>query len=379
MRVFNTLKWAALPLAASLAGCSFFGNPVDAPPATMLAYISMRQLDQIAVVSLIQRTPASDPLPGGTDPANMVLNPRSDREFLYVANHNSNTVSFVNVRSHQVEKPVESGGSNPWDIAITPGGQMLFVTNTGDKTVGQIDVEARSRIHTFQFPPDVYFGFQPRGIATHPTTSESPNKNDAYVISEGQYRDPKNPGDIAKRGLVVQLRDRNVGSPIVIDGAVKLWKAAVTPKGDRLLITDRGSSKLWTVDLATGTPGQSIELGVTGSWDVVTNSSIENPVAYVSLVDQGQVVAVDLNSNSAGNPVGVMPVGANNQPRKPQALAVNRQGTELWVALAGSSEVVYFPGIDGVNMPVGPRLVTYSYNAGQTGSPEDIVLGRGVQ
>ncbi len=373
MRVFNTLKWATLPLAVSLAGCSFFGGAVEGTPATLLAYISMQSLDQVAVVSLTQRAPAGEPIPAGSAPANMAINPRSDREYLYVANHSTNTVSFLNVRTRQLEKPVPSG-ANPWDVSVTPNGQFLYVTNTGDRTVAQIDVEARSRIHSFTFDEQTYPNFKPRGIATHPITSKVANANEAYVVSEGNSGNTSTP-----EGTVVVLKDRSIGTPIKLTGAVKLWKAAVTPKGDRLLVTDRGSSKLWTIDLATGKPGQAIELGVSGSWDVVVNSSITAPVAYVSLSDKGQVIPVDLNSNTAGRVSGVVPVGTGSQLRQPQALALNSQGTELWVALFGSNEVVVFPNISGIDMPIGPRLINYSYTQGQAGAPEDIVLGRGVQ
>jgi YVTN family beta-propeller protein len=339
----------------------------------LLAYISMQSLDQVAVVSLTQRAPAGEPIPAGAAPANMAINPRSDREYLYVANHSTNTVSFLNVRTRQLEKPVPSG-EKPWDVAVTPTGQFLYVTNIGDRTVAQIDVEARSRIHPFTFDQQTYPNFQPRGIATHPVTSESANKGEAYVVSEGNSGNSSTP-----EGMVVVLKDRSIGTPIKLTGAGQLWKAAVTPKGDRLLVTDRKSSKLWTIDLATGKPGQAIELGVSGSWDVVVNSNKANPIAFVSLMEKGQVVAVDVNSGTAGTPISVVPQGAGNQLRQPQALALNSQGNELWVALFGSNEVVVFPGITGTNFPVGPRLINYSYTQGQAGAPEDIVLGRGVQ
>ncbi len=374
MRVFNPLKWATLPLALSLTGCSILGGAVDGKPATLLAYISLQSMDQVNVVSLIQRAPDGDPIPAGSAPANMVINPRSDREYLYVANHSTNTISMLNVRTRQLEKALPSG-DRPWDVAITPDGRYLYVTNTGDKTVAQIDVESRSRIHTFEFAPAAtYPGFQPRGIATHPTTSEAANKSDAYVISEGN----SNPGG-ASAGQVVVLKGSQMSSAITLNGAVKLWKAAVTPKGDRLLVTDRGSSKLWSIDLAAGTAGQSYDLGVSGSWDVVISPSLTNPIAYVSVPDAGVVVPVDLSSGAVGKAVSVKPDNAGVQVRQPQALALNSQGTELWVALFGSNELVVIPGVKGTTLDIGARVVNYSYTQGQAGAPEDIVLGRGVQ
>lgn len=369
MRVFNTLKWAALPLAFSLAGCSLFGGGVEGTPATLLAYISLQSLDQINVVSLIQRNPTGEPIPAGSAPANMALNPRSDREYLYVANSSTNTVSFLNVRTRQQEVPVLSG-QNPWDVAITPDGRYLYVTNTGDGTVAQIDVEGRQRRHLFNTLPA---GFKPRGIATHPADpSVTSPKLSAYVVSE-------TPAATGGKSLVVALNDRSTGNTIDINGGVKLWKAAVSMDGTKLLVTDRGVSALWAIDL-TSNAAQQIALPGP-AWDVVVSPNKQKPVAFVSLPEAGTVVAIDLTTNTrAGDGISVKPPeAAPSLIPQPQALAINSQGTELWVALAGSNQVVIIPNIEGTTMSVGPRFVNFSYTPGQTGSPEDIVLGRGVQ
>lgn len=364
MRVFNTLKWAVMPLVVGLSGCSILGGAVDGPPGTLLAYISLQSLDQVSVVSLIQRTPAGDPIPAGSAPINMVLNPRSDREYLYVVNGNTDSVSFLNVRTRQKELSIASGKS-PWDIAITPDGRSLYVTNTGDKSVALIDVENRSRVKTFTFPSNE--NFMPRGVATHPVTSDKANKSEVYIISEGKK---------ATGGAeIVVLNGTQTVKTIPLPSAVRPWKGVVTQDGTRLLVTDRDAQFVWSVDLSSGA-ATPITLS-SSAWDVVATKT----AAFVSLPDLsgGTVSAIDLSTNTANTPVSVIPEGGGNKVRQPQALAVNSSGTELWVALAGSNEVVYFPFVDGVNLPTRPRLVNYSYTPGQTGAPEDIVLGRGVQ
>lgn len=374
MRVFNTLKWAALPLAFSLSGCSLFGGGVGGTPATLLAYISLQSLDQINVVSLIQRNPVGEPIPAGSAPANMALNPRSDREYLYVANNSTNTVSFLNVRTRQQEVPVLSG-ANPWDVAITPDGRYLYVTNTGDGTVAEIDVEGRQRRHLFSNLPA---GFKPRGIATHPADpSVTSPKLNAYVVSESDA----DPATATTKGQVVVLTDRSTGTTIDVVGAGKLWKAAVSMDGTKLLVTDRSQPVLWAIDISSTTfAAQQIQLPGP-AWDVVVSPNKQKPVAFVSLPEAGTVVAIDLTTNTrAGDGISVKPPeAAPSLIPQPQALALNSTGTELWVALAGSNQVVIIPNIEGTTMGVGPRFVNFSYTPGQTGSPEDIVLGRGVQ
>lgn len=367
MRVFNTLKWAALPLTVSLAGCSLFGGAVDAPPATLLAYISMRALDKIAVVSLIQHSPDGEPIPAGSAPANMAINPRSDREYLYVANSNTNTVTFVNVRTRQKEVPV-SAGEQPWDVAITPDGRYLYVTNIGSKTVSMIDTESRAQVKEFTFESSAYPNFSPRGVATHPVTTSYPNKNEAYIISEGKTD---------QGGQIAVLRGNTTVKTYRVNTAGRMWKGAVTADGSRLLVTDREQAHLWAVDLSTGAT-QGISLP-SPAWDVVVSPNTQKPAAFVSMPDIQSVAAIDLSTLQALTPQSVVPQNAENKPRQPQALAMNSAGTELWAALYGSNEVVRFPFIDGTNITVGPRLVNYSYTPGQTGAPEDIVLGRGVQ
>ncbi len=373
MRVFNTLKWAVIPLAVSLTGCSILGGAVKGNPATLLAYISMQSLDQVSVVSLIQRTPTGDAIPAGSAPANMAINPRSDREYLYVANHSTNTVSFLNLRTRQMEVAVSSG-DRPWDLAIDPDGRNLYVTNTGSKTVALIDTESRSRVKEFTFEASAYPNFMPRGVATHPISSTSSRRTEAYVISEGNANTPSAPA-----GEIVVLKGQQTGNKFTISGGTKLWKGAVTADGNRLLVTDRGRATLWSVDLGTGA-ATPITL-TSPAWDVVVSSSLDKPAAFVSLPDIGSVAAIDLSTNTAGTPQGVTPPGSGNKVRQPQALALNGQGTELWAALYGSNEVVVFPQLDGTTFGTasGPRLVNYSYTPGQTGAPEDIVLGRGVQ
>jgi len=370
MRVFNTLKWAAMPLVVSLAGCSFLGGAIEGTPATLLAYISMQSLDQVSVVSLIQRTPVGEAIPAGSAPANMAINPRSDREYLYVANHSTNTVSFLNVRTRQKEVAVASG-DRPWDVAITPDGLSLFVTNTGEKTVAYIDVESRSRIKSFSFEPSAYKNFMPRGVVTHSINTKKDNarRNEAYVISEG------NSGDVsAPAGQIVVLKGQQTGNTITINTAVKLWKGAVNEDGSRLLVTDRGRAVLWSVDL---TSGAAIPIALEApSWDVAVHKN----VAFVSMPDIGKVVAINLTTNTAGQPALATPDNdRSGKLRQPQALAVNSTGTELWAALAGSNEVVVFPNVQETSFTAAARMVTYSYTPGQTGAPEDIVLGRGVQ
>ena len=372
MRVFNSLKWAVLPLTVSLAGCSLFGGAVEGTPATLLAYMSLKSMDKVAVVNLIQRAPDGEAIPAGSAPANMAINPRSDREYLYVANSNTDTVSFLNVRTRQNEVPVTSG-DRPWDVAITPDGRYLYVTNTGSKTVAMIDVETRSRVKEFTFDQTAYANFSPRGIATHPITSKSANKNDAYVISEG---------NAGNKGHVMILRGQQTVGAIEINGAGQLWKAAVTADGTRLLVTDRLKNSLWSVDLSNlGTTQVTLD---GNAWDVVVSLNLNKPAAFVSIPESnghGYVQPIDLSNGVGikGTAQSVTPVGAGSKARQPQALALNSQGTELWVALAGSNEVVVFPQVNGVNLELGPRLVNYSYTPGQSGAPEDIVLGRGVQ
>ncbi|MNL03293.1 Lactonase, 7-bladed beta-propeller [compost metagenome] len=333
----------------------------------------MQSLDQVSVVSLIQRTPTGDPIPAGSAPANMAINPRSDREYLYVANHSTNTISFLNVRTRQKEVSVASG-DRPWDVSITPDGLALYVTNTGDKTVSLIDVESRSTLKNFTFEPSAYPNFMPRGIATQPPSTPSnpgneARKTEAYVISEGNSGSAGSPA-----GQIVVLKGQQTASTFTINSAVKLWKGAVTADGNRLLVTDRGRQTLWSVDLTSGA-ATPITLPSAG-WDVV----VHGLTAFVSMPDVGVIASIDLNTNTVAETTPATPEGSQNKiQRQPKALAINSNGTELWAALAGSNEVVVIPSIDKTKFGFKPRLVTYSYTPGQSGAPEDIVLGRGVQ
>lgn len=354
--------WLGVALSLGLSGCSFFQPGVkftDRP--SLNAYLSLPAEDTVAVVSLIDKKPIGS-IKVGDNPVNIAINSRANLEYLYTANQNDGTVSFINLRSGQLEQPVQAG-SQPWGIEVTPlvgSRQWIVVANTGENTVCFID--PTSRATQFKTMP-----FTPHGVVTNPKSLET------YILSNLSG---------SNNGQVLRIKaDGTVSDTITISNSRQLWKGAVTPDGNSLYITDQGSTNLYKIDLASFTLQNPIPLSGPG-YDIAITP--DGKTGYVSIPNgsgssadaQGVVDVIDLGT---GSKTGSKPVNQRvTEANRPQAIAVNAATTELWVAL--QNRLGYY----GLNPSSGAmeddlRIAPYTSTPGQAPPISDIVLGAGIQ
>jgi len=131
------------------------------------------QTQREAVVS------AQAQVPGPTASSPIALSP--DDRFVWVANPDNNSVSVVRVENDAnqlvAEIPV---GKEPQNVAISPNGANVYVTNTASSTVSVIDTASRAVVNT------ILAGTEPYGIAFTPNGRKlyvaNARSNDVTVI-----------------------------------------------------------------------------------------------------------------------------------------------------------------------------------------------------
>lgn len=362
--------WLGVALSLGLvSGCSLFSNPVSFTNRPSLnAYVTMPAEDTVAVVSLTEKKSVAS-IKVGDNPVNLAINSRANLEYLYTANQNDGTVSFVNLRSGELEQPVQAG-SQPWGIDVTPytklpGSetmrQWIVVANTGDNTVTYIDPTSRST------SIKQVAGFRPHGVVANPKSLET------FILSDQSN---------GQGCQVLRINaDGTTGQPVTITGSVRLWKGAITPDGTTLYITDQGATNLYKVDISgtNFTLQQPIPLSGMG-YDIAITPN--GKTAYVSIPAgtstdaQGVVDVVDLTT---GSKTSTKPVNQRvTEANRPQALAVNAASTELWVALQNRLGYYGLSAAQGT-MEDDLRIAPYTSTPGQAPPISDIVLGAGIQ
>ncbi len=93
----------------------------------------------------------------GDEPRTVAISP--DKQWAYVTNQGSGTVSVINLTTNQKEKDVPVG-IEPYGIALTPDGTRGYVANSASNTVSVMELPGNNVIATISIP-----GIQPRGVA----------------------------------------------------------------------------------------------------------------------------------------------------------------------------------------------------------------------
>lgn len=93
----------------------------------------------------------------GDEPRTVAISP--DKQWAYVTNQGSGTVSVINLTTNQKEKDVPVG-IEPYGIALTPDGTRGYVANSASNTVSVMQMPGNEVIATIAIP-----GVQPRGVA----------------------------------------------------------------------------------------------------------------------------------------------------------------------------------------------------------------------
>ena len=77
----------------------------------------------------------------GKQPTGLTIDITEGSNKLYVANHDSNSISVIDTRSNQVINNIASVGDSPVGIAINSISNKLYVSNIASNTVSVIDTK----------------------------------------------------------------------------------------------------------------------------------------------------------------------------------------------------------------------------------------------
>ena len=314
----------------------------------------------------------------------------------FVVNRGSGTVAVVDTETRLILEEIEVGGG-PKSLAVTPDGQLLYVTVGGretggtDQAIAVIDVATRSVVETIP-------ARRPRGIAITPdgqfayvtdrrdgvavlrlsdntfitTISESintpqevaitPDGSHVYVANNG-FRDT--PTSAPENITAIETATNTVVATVDVSGLVNgfgPWGVTALPDGKKVYSNDGDNGEfVFEID---SDPLSATFNQVTDVIRIGNNSNgprgMESGVTpvgvrvYAALRDLNEVVVIDPATNEI---VARVDTGDFSEPLR---VRLNPAGTELWVALHDSGEVLVLdtvtnteitriPGFDGPN------------------------------
>lgn len=228
-------------------------------------------------------------------------------------------------------------GDEPRDIAVSPNGNLAYVTNAADDSVSVIDTDSQMVTATIKV------GSSPRDVEIAP--------DGARLYVSNRNDDSLSVIDTTSKTIVTTL---SVGS--------EPQGLGVTPDGSLLFVTNSGSDAVSVVDtdsnttLATISVGNSPrDVGVTpdGTRAFVTNQDDDT----VTVIDVAARAVVDANGSAAGTAISV---GDN-----PTNLAVAPDGGQVFVANQSDSLSVIKADdfeVASVSVPGNPTRVAFHPN-----------------
>jgi YVTN family beta-propeller protein len=285
----DTTVGSPIPVGTSPTG-------VAVNPSGTRVYVTNLASDTVSVIDTLTNTVAGPAIAVGDGPRGIAVNPSGTK--VYVANQNGDSVSVIDATTGGVGTTI-SVGDFPWGLAVNPAGTRVYVTNWLGNSVSVIDASTNSVIGSA-----IVVGERPRGIVVNPAGTR------VYVAN--------NNSDTVS--VIDTATNTVLGSPIPVgDGP---YGIAVNPAGTRVYVTNNNSGTVSVIDTATNTvTGDPIAVGDSPAGIAVNPSGTR---VYVANSSNDTVSVIDTATNmTAGSPIAVgdMPVafGAFIQP---QALSV---------------------------------------------------------
>jgi 6-phosphogluconolactonase (cycloisomerase 2 family) len=284
-------------------------------------------------------------------PVSIALHP--SRNFLYVPNETSNTVSgFTIDHTAGVLTPIGTALSptpvcagicvNPIAVVVNSGGQFLFVLNQGSASPAVIATIAVFNIDTTRglLSPVAGspFAFASLAAPNPQFMAISPTQGFLYV-SNG-IAGNISAFAIGASGALTELG----GSPFSLGAGATAAGLAVDPKGQFLYVADSANNTIHSFNVAGG-PLASVGTFPAGTKPV--GVTVDNTSSFVYSANQGSADVSAFKAASgaltqvAGSPYPVEPNGSVGTPQ-PIFLTVDQSNTFLYTANFGSSSISAF-------------------------------------
>lgn len=320
-----------MALFVAISGCHRSHFP-DVPDGYReYAYVSNGGSNTVTVLDLVylrqDRT-----LQVGQEPSGLAVNPR--RNEVYVVNTQSGTVSVIDASANRVAATIPVHRL-PYMIAVDPSGQRAYVPNSGSNTVSVLDLESRRQIAV------AGTGEQP-GIAR-----VSPDNRTLVVTNRGSSSVSLfaiAPADAPASEPALRLRAAFPGCPGATD-------AAILPDSSKAFIACSAGHQVMAISLAAAP----------GSWAARQNPAQMTdhlltlldvgltPVHLSMKPDGGEIFVSNFDSDSISeiatwtNEVG----GTYTVVNKPVSGVVSRDNGDLWISNFGADSISLYSIDDG--------------------------------
>jgi YVTN family beta-propeller protein len=197
----------------------------------------------------------------------------------FVTNHAGNTISEIDAYSLREVKRIVVGIA-PIGIAIVPGDRFLIVSNSGDNTVSVVDINAQKEVLV------VPVGREPR----HPDVA--PDGKAAFIPLSGA-------DSVAKIDTSELLKPEpdfkkvSVVARVFLGSGTLPYSAAVSPNGSRVVAANNQADFVTIIDVGKMSVEKNVSVGTKGARG--TAFTPDGSVAFVSIEDTSEIVAIDMN------------------------------------------------------------------------------------
>ena len=256
--------------------------------------------------------------------------PANYREYAYITNGGSNTVTVLDVVNLRQDRVIPVG-SNPTGVAVNTERNEVYVVNTGSNSVSVIDAEKNTVAATIPVHQRPYF------------VSVNTDGTRAYVANSGS-------NNVSLIDLILRREITAVG---VGEGP---GVALVTPDGNAVVVSNRVSNSVSIIDAKTNRV-RSVWSGCPGATDIAILP--DSSKAFIACSSGHQVMAVALETPPPASPrarlstrqstprdallaildVGKTPIRLILKPDGGEIFAVNYDGASLSEIDTSTNEV----------------------------------------
>jgi YVTN family beta-propeller protein len=242
------------------------------------------------------------------------------REYAYITNGGSNTVTVLDVVNLRQDKVIPVG-SNPTGVAANPKRNEVYVINSGSNSVSVIDVERNAVVATIPVRQKPYF------------ISVDADGTRAYVANSG-----------SNNVSVIDLRSRREIAAVGVGEGPGV--AAVSPDGSAVVVSNRLGNSVSVIDPATEKV-RSVWSGCPGATDVAILP--DSSKAFIACSNGHQVMAIALSTPPPASPRARLSTRQVNP--KDQLLAILDVGkTPVRLILKPDGGEIFAVNFDGASL-----------------------------
>lgn len=331
LRDLFLLAAALLPLA----GC----RPHDFPqyPANYreYAYVTNGGSNTVTVLDLVNLR-QDRVIPVGSNPTGIGVNPR--RNEIYIVNTGSSSISVINAQNNSVAATIPVH-RQPYFIDVDAVGQRAYVANSGSNNVSVLDLNTRREIGAI-------------GTGEAPGLARiSPDGNSLVVTNRGG-------------GSVTVIDPHTLKVRSVFAGCASATDAVILPDSSKAFVTCSTSNQVMALGLARRAPADPSENHdrLLALLDVG-----QMPVSLALKPDGGEIFASDFNSDtiseiatSTNEVGGAYVIGAH-----PARGIVSADNSTLWVSNFNADSIGVYSIDDGklintIHVGNGPDALAFS-------------------